>query len=119
LILDLNSEADYKLGGNNHFDIYVFRNDRMFGEGTKSLEVLTLPDIAEKDFSGSQLYHEAAKHRAVLQFLSTVRGDLEIDTGTSPLESYDVPVKIMSSIYQSNVKYRQGENPLIKFSINE
>lgn len=116
---EVNTEADYKLGGNNHFDIYVFRNDRMFGGGTKPLEILTLPDIAEKDFSGSELYHEAAKHRAVLQFLSTIVGDFDINKSTSPLESYDVPVKIMSSIYQSNVKYRQGENPLIKFDINE
>lgn len=114
-----NTDADYKLGGNNHFDIYIFRNDRMFGEGTKSLEVLTLPDIAEKDFSGSQLYHEAAKHRAVLQFLSTVVGDYDINKVTTPLESYDVPVKIMSSIYKSNVNYRSGENPLIKFDIDE
>lgn len=112
-----NTVADFELGGNNHFEIYVFRNDRMFGGNTKPLEVIKLPDLIESGYLGNQLYHEAAKYRAILEFIQSITGDYDIDKPTSGIASYDVPVKIMSAIYQSNARQLKRKNPIVKFNI--
>src|SRR5574344_378634 len=42
---DINNESDFEIGGNNHYDIYVFRNSGIVGGQT--LQIITGKDIAE------------------------------------------------------------------------
>jgi len=113
-----NTLADYNLGGNNHFDIYVFRNSKMFGEGEKPLKVYNLKDLdTKKTFEDDKLFHETAKELVILEFLDYLQGLIKLTSMKSNITSHEIPVKIMSSIYESNVEFENGNNPIIKFEI--
>lgn len=115
---DRNTVDDYKLGGNNHFDIYVFRNSRMFGEDEKPLQVYNLKDLdTENIMDDSKLYHEIAKGPVIQEFIQFLTGNIANEQLKSNITSHEVPVKIMSSIYASHVQQRNGNNPLVGFSI--
>jgi len=117
-IHDSNTLDDYKLGGNNHFDIYIFRNAAMFGRGEKALRVLNLKDLDEKSsFQDDKLYNETAKEGVISEFLNFLEGDMDIESMKSNITSHSIPARIMSAIYESNVKLERGGNPLVKFDI--
>jgi hypothetical protein len=117
---DNNDLKDYELGGNNHFDIYVFRNEKMFGGNQKALKVIKLSELVAKDnIDSSRLYHETAKDQVILEFISSINGEIKKENSTSSITSYHVPVQIMSSIYKSHINYKNNQNPLIKFKIND
>jgi hypothetical protein len=117
-IHDSNTLDDYKLGGNNHFDIYIFRNAAMFGRGEKALRVLNLKDLDEKSsFQDDKLYNETAKEGVISEFLNFLQGDMDIESMKSNITSHSIPARIMSAIYESNVKLERGGNPLVKFDI--
>ncbi len=115
-----NNASDYGVGGNNHFDIYVFRNPKMFGGDTKNFAKYSLNDLdINNELDDTRLYHETAKETIVKEFIDAIlskvrRKRLKIDIAT-----YQIPVQIMSSIYQSNARYKNKLNPLVKFKINE
>ncbi len=113
-----NTLADYSLGGNNHFDIYVFRNSKMFGEGEKALRVYNLKDLdTVKTFEDDKLFHETAKELVIIEFLDYLQGLIKLTSMISNITSHEVPVKIMSSVYESNVEFESGNNPIIKFDL--
>lgn len=117
---DISGLKDYELGGNNHFDIYVFRNEKMFGGNQKPLEVISLRDLAaSENADNSRLYHETAKDQVILEFISSMRGEIKKEDSTANITSYHVPVQIMSSIYKSHINYKNNQNPLIKFDIKD
>lgn len=117
---DISNIEDYELGGNNHFDIYVFRNKEMFDDTQKPLEIIKLHDlITSENTDDSRLYHETVKDKVILEFISSIRGEVEKKDSTSSITSYHVPVQIMSSIYKSHINYTNNQNPLIKFDIKD
>lgn len=117
---DTNTLDDYGVGGNNHFDIYVFRNPRMFGGNTKNFEKYSLKDLdTSSSFDDSRLYHETTKEMVVREFITAVRGEIKPSQIRSNILTYREPVQIMSAIYQSAARYKRGVNPLIRFELNE
>jgi hypothetical protein len=111
---DINNSDDYGVGGNNHFDIYVFRNSRMFG-CEKAFYKISAKDLEkEHDF---RLTNEKAKYRVVLEFIQFLLGEIKKESLKSSIETQVVPVKIMSGIYQSNVRLSQGLNPLVSMRL--
>jgi hypothetical protein len=117
---EVSNDSDYDLGGNNHFDIYVFRNEKMFGGNQKPLEVISLRDLAaSENADNSKLYHETAKDKVILEFIASINGEMKKEDSTSSITTYRVPVQIMRSIYQSHIKYKNKQNPLVKFDIDE
>jgi predicted dehydrogenase len=115
---DVNTIEDDELGGNNHFDIYVFRNERMLGHG-KPLEVIRMSDLKKKlNIEGNdKLVVEQVKHKVVEEFLSFITGTIKKEDLTSNIEDHLMPVQIMSSMYQSHNKYLNKENPLVHYGI--
>ena len=114
------SSNEYKLGGSNHFDIYVFRNNEMFGRNETPLKTLTLKDLAgENSLDDSRLYHETAKDSVIIEYIKFVRGEVKKDDLRSNITSHEIPVKIMSSIYKSHIKQRVGRNPIVRFRISD
>lgn len=112
------SEDDYNVGGNNHFDIYVFRNSEMFGKGCKPFEIISLKSLGKsKDIDINRLYNEQAKDSIIIEFINFIRGVVKKDDLISNIDSHVIPVKFMSALYESNTHYIKGENPLIKFSL--
>lgn len=108
---DTNTEEDFLLGGNNHFDIYVFRNNKLTGD-TKPLEKYSINNI--EDCDSQKLVVEQTKHAVVEEFIKYVLGYLNKQDLLSNIEDHVVPVKLMSMTYQSHVKQSSNLNPVIK-----
>lgn len=109
------NESQDGLGGNNHFDIHVFRHP-MLTNGGPSLRVYTGADaLAEmKQARTGLLTSEFAKHRIVEQFVSYLAGIIPKADLASPIEDHMVPMQIMSGIYRSHVLRSRSEDCLVK-----
>jgi hypothetical protein len=112
---DVDNSDEFEVGGNNHFDIYVFRNVGMFGEG-KAFTKISARDF-EKDIDVSLLTNENAKDRAIVEFIKFVLGQINISDVKSNIDTHAVSVKMMSGVCQSSANIRSNKNPLIRISI--
>jgi len=113
---DTNTAEDYNVGGNNHFDIYVFRNKDMTGDKTP-LRIIRMNDLKE-NMSEDKLVIEQVKHKVVVEFLSYLQGLTAKSELTSNIDDHKMPVQIMSGIYQSHNKYLEKENPLVTYNLS-
>jgi hypothetical protein len=115
-----NDVSEYELGGNNHFDIYVFRNAAMFGSDEKPFVKYSLKDL-DKDgaFDDSRLYNETAKDRVITEFIQFITGQISKEALRSNIDTHAVPVKMMSAIYRSHAQQTQKGTPLAEFSIGK
>lgn len=114
---DNNGVDEYRLGGNNHFDIYVFRNAAMFGDDEASFTQYSIKDLGP-DMDDSRLVNESAKDRVVMEFLQFILGMIPKSTLKSNIETHVMPVKMMSAIYESHALQGQGASPLAGFSVD-
>lgn len=116
---DSNTDEDYKLGGNNHFDIYVFRNCGMTGN-KKPMRIITMKDIKNQGpiIGDDKLVIEQIKHRVVADFLGFLQALVRKDQVLSNIDDHLMPAQIMSGVYQSHIRYSQGKNPLVKYKLN-
>lgn len=116
---EINNEEDYELGGNNHFDIYVFRNCGMTSD-KKPLKVITMKDIKNQGsiIGDDNLVVEQIKHKVVVDFLGYLQGFIGKDKLSSNIDDHLMPVQIMSGVYRSHIQYSEGKNPLVKFKLN-
>lgn len=109
------TEEDYMIGGNNHFDIHVFRNIGITG-GKQALEVITMQDIAERNqLQQAALVVEQAKKTVTEEFLQCIAGLRQPYQVKSSIESHLMPVKMMSAVYASHIQGKQG-NPVVTHS---
>lgn len=112
---DVDNSNEFEVGGNNHFDIYVFRNVGMFGEG-EAFQKISAPELEEKpDDSG--LTNENAKHRVIIEFINFILGRVSLNEVKSNIDTHDVPVKLMSGVSQSCANIRNNMNPLVSIKI--
>ncbi|MGZ3458077.1 MAG: Gfo/Idh/MocA family protein [Archangium sp.] len=114
---DENSVDEHAVGGNNHFDIYVFRNRGITGD-ERPLEVIRMGDLeARAGFGSERLATEQAKEAVVVEFLQFIRGELPSERVRSSIEDHRIPVRLMSAVYSSQVLQREGQNPLVGFEL--
>jgi len=108
-------ENEEELGGNNHFDVYVFRNSMVAG-GAPALRVYKGADIlAEIERSRSPLLtSEAAKHHMTAQFVSYLAGTTGKATLPSQIEDHRTPTQIMSGLYRSHVLRQRGIDCVVR-----
>lgn len=112
---DVDNSNEFEVGGNNHFDIYVFRNVGMFGEGD-AFRKISAPELEEQpDDTG--LTNENAKHRVIIEFISFILGRISLNDVKSNIDSHDIPVKLMSGVSQSCANIRSNKNPLVRIKI--
>jgi predicted dehydrogenase len=101
-----NDESDFLLGGNNHFEIYIFRNRDVVGG--ELLEVISSKDIAASvELEADKLLIEQTKHAVVKEFVEIILGKREPANSASDLSSHGLSVKLMSLIYQSGAKRKE------------
>lgn len=99
---DINKESDFELGGNNHYDIYVFRNSGITGGQT--LKVIRGIEIAEQySLDKTKVMNELARHEALKQFLDVVIGKRKATETKSNILDHKMSVEIMSLIYKSGI----------------
>jgi len=111
---DIDNSQEFEIGGNNHFDIYVFRNAAMFGTD-KPFYKLSSKDILTG--STDRLTVEKAKDSVIYEFLQFILGAKEKKDLISNIDSHSVPVKIMSTLYQSHILSKEGKNPIVTTSL--
>lgn len=112
---DKNDLKDFAFGGNNHYEIHVFRNNKIVGGkplvsySTRSTD----PEVNEldKNIPADQLTYEYSRELATLEFFNLVSG--KIKKSISEISDHEFPVKIMSAVYQSHIK----KKPVV-FEIN-
>lgn len=106
---DASDGSDLRAGGNNHFEIHIFRNTRMIGG--EEVEVIHLDRL--RDFDRSRLYIEQVKEGVVGEFFRYLAGQLPEKELKSPLSDHAIPVRMLSAVYESHANAQRGDNPVI------
>lgn len=112
---DVDNINEFDFGGNNHFDICIFRNVSMYGKG-KVLTRISSRDL-EQEANMSGLTIENAKYRNIREFIEFMLGKIKLKDVKSNIDTHEVPVKIMSGICQSSARMHTNKNPLIRMSL--
>ncbi|MFH1970781.1 MAG: Gfo/Idh/MocA family oxidoreductase [Patescibacteria group bacterium] len=107
----------YKVGGEYHLDIHVFRNSNLF-PNWKSYEKISIKDLTNKDLLGKSRGHqEDARKKCVIEFVKMIKGFSNI----KPLSDYldhELSTMLFYAAYKSFVLRTQGKNPIINVKIN-
>lgn len=105
---DTSSEAvDFQPGGNNHFEVHVFRNSEILGG--KPYECHRIEEFpGTNTFDPSRLFIEQVKEAAVDEFFACIRGDLAPEHASSAFSSHRQAVRLMAATYQANIATRHG-----------
>lgn len=96
-----NTVDDYAIGGNNHFDVYVFRNEKMVGG--KKFEKFTINELLG-DGDTSELLTTITKGDVLVEFFSHIHGDRK-EPLRSDLSDQWLGVSLMSSVYLAGVEH--------------
>jgi len=103
---DINKESDFEIGGNNNYDIYVFRNSGIVGGQT--LQIIKGEEIAEKySLDKTRVINELARHEALKQFLEVIIGNRKGKDTKSNILDHKMSVELMSLIYESGINERE------------
>lgn len=99
---DVNNEDDFEVGGNNHYDIYIFRNKGIIGG--KLFEVITAKDIANAyKLDKTKVMNELARHEAVKEFLNVIIGNCKGSKTKGNITDHQLTTQLMSMIYESSI----------------
>ncbi len=112
---DIDNSKEFGVGGNNHFDIYVFRNVGMYGYGEAFTKISSLDLEQQADAPGLTI--ENAKYRIIREFIEFMLGNIPLQDARSNIDTHAVPVKILSGVCQSNANMHTDRNPLIRISL--
>ena len=103
---DINNESDFEIGGNNHYDIYVFKNSEIVGGQT--LQIIKGKDIAESySLDKTKVMNELARHEALKQFLEVIIGKKKAQETKSNILDHKMSVELMSLIYKSGTSEKE------------
>ena len=115
------STADESLlGGNNHFEIFVFRNSDFFGADVPPLEVIQSADLKMKSsLNESGLDSESPKDLAIIEFVDFILGKKNKKDLVSNIDTHAFPAKLMSAIYQSHSnQHNNADNSSVRFPLD-
>ena len=109
---DACGKADGDLGGNNHYEIIIFRNRDIVGG--KAIERLTAEDLERgHGLSPDRLHIDQIKEGALVEFLQCLQGPFARTALRSDLADHALSVRFMSAAYQSHARRLAGRNALI------
>lgn len=108
---DGSSADDFLIGGNNHFDINIFRNNALTGD-TEPLQIYTMADLTRSDFDTELNIHDQIKHKVVYEFLDYLLGKIDRSQLSSLFETHRLSALIMSLIYQSAASKTTVSHPI-------
>lgn len=105
---EASDRMDFDLGGNNHFDILVFRNPGPRGS-ERPMEVIRIKNLpGTADFDTGVLYNEQVKEACLLEFLQFARGELPLSHLRSNIDAHALTVRMMSGIYEARAERAAG-----------
>lgn len=97
-----NTEDDYAIGGNNHFDVYVFRNEKMVGG--KKFEKFSIDQLLGEGDT-SELLTTITKGDVLVEFFEHIHG-VQKRPLRSDLSDQWLGVALMSSVYLAGVEHK-------------
>ncbi len=103
-------------GGNNHFDVHVFRNADMIGGEPYAMFRLG-EFVACQPFDPARLLIDQIKERCVLEFLDAIRGRAPRSELRSDLCSHEMSARLMSAVYQSHIFGARAGNPFVRIPV--
>lgn len=107
-----NLTNDTLLGGNEHFDIYVFRNSDLLGG--KPLEVIRSRDLTlSKGYDPNQVLVEQAKGEVVRNFVDIILGCKKPQDSYSDLSTHGLTAKLVSLMYRSTIKRAEARTRVL------
>lgn len=106
-------KPSYNLGGEYHFDIYVFRNNNLIKKW-KRFEKISIKDIQLNMMKGKSRGHqEDARMAATMEFLEFLNGKIKKEYVSDFLE-HENNVKLISGIYKSAALDFNNLNPKVE-----
>lgn len=108
---DKNTIDDFSIGGNNHYEVHIYRNTGIIGG--KELEIITAKDIATNyklDFEKSM--NVLARQSAISEFLEIVLGKRRAQSAKGNLVDSGLSAQLMSMIYESGIKKIEIQQPI-------
>lgn len=111
-----NNKGIYEIGGEFHFDIHVFRNDKMFPEW-ENYQKYSIKDLGIKVMEDrSRGHQEDARREAILEFVSLIQGEKK-KNATSDYLDHELATKLMFGIYKSAALKNGNKNSLVNLKI--
>lgn len=110
---DNNTESDFSLGGNNHYEVHVYRNVGICGG--KPLEIFSTRSFddsrieIDKNVPINMLTWEYSRELVVDEFFSILRDKSK--KSISSFEDHSFPAHMMSALYQSNLSHKPIDFP--------
>jgi len=101
--------SDLEPGGNNHFDITLFRNVDFLGG--REVERIRLSDIGS--FDAGSLFIEQVKEGVVGEFIDFLDGRVPREKMRSPLADHAIPTAMLGACYESLTLAAAGGNPVV------
>lgn len=112
-----NTKNLFDPGGEYHLDIHVFRNHALFSDW-KSYEKITIADLSKQALDDhSRGHQEDARRKAVLEFVSFLRGNKM--KPTSDFSDHARSVTLLTGVYQSMANRFVGDNPIVMLPFNK
>jgi predicted dehydrogenase len=107
---DRSGGGDLDRGGNNHFELVVYRNCAVTGD-REPQRVYRLSELtAEAGFDRTGLHNEQLKEQALAEFLRFLAGELGEADLRSGIEGHELTARLMSLIYEAHAT-RAGGGP--------
>lgn len=101
----VNTKEDYLFGGNNHFDISIFRNNILTGEN-EPLQQISIDNLDTYD--SSRLITELTKKTVMYEFVDIMYNIKKPEDSYSFFPTHADSARMMSMIYQS--AHQSGSN---------
>jgi hypothetical protein len=109
---------DLAVGGNNHFEMIVFRNTGIVGGNP--VERFALSDlIKSQGYNDNELHIHRIKEGAVREFIDFIDGKISRNQMHSDISDHKNAVRIMSAIYRSFILRNNNENPVVSLPFNK
>ncbi len=103
---------DEQPGGNNHFELLVFRNERIIGG--RPFERVALRDIDEaRAFHTDTLFITQVKERSIAEWIRAIRRPGTPDAELlSAFSDHRMGVRLMAALYRSHAQRLASQTPL-------
>ena len=116
---DSNSVEDFQVGGNNHFDVSIYRNSEMFNSNETPFKIYSIDEILVNSDSTHELLYEKTKLTVIQEFIEFIQGSRTHTELKSNIDSHAIPVNLMSATYRSEIQLKQHRLPMVNINLNQ
>jgi hypothetical protein len=115
---DRSKPSTAKIGTDNHFEVHTFRNSDLLGE-EEPLKTYSVQDLDRRyDSKLPGIYSENVKRGILWEATDYLEGKKSLEEMVSNLDDHSVPANLMSAVYISHVRRKQGLNPVVSIDLN-